>query len=367
MNIVEIIPSFYPVGGAERFTYSLSKSLFDLGHNVTVVSLYDQSETSWLYSSLMKYGVKCFSLGKHKGIDFKCALKLRKLLKAIYPDVIHIHLNSFLTAYLSGCLKQYHCFMTLHSVVTTENNGKRTSPESLLKKHLYKKKFLVPVSIAAKVGKTFEEYYGLPKPMFILNGVDVSNCRFDHSYAERNYDFAYVGRFVELKNPTSIIKAFAKLHSLVPSVKAVMVGDGPLRQECLDLIRSLGLEGCISLPGMVHNGTDFISNAKALILGSSFEGNPMVVNEAIACGTYVISTDVGGVAQVIDSSCGKVFPYSRETLVDSLISEMKNFLDNEDSIEKGVFEHIQENRDRVSIERCAKAYIDLFQKNLKKN
>jgi glycosyltransferase involved in cell wall biosynthesis len=62
-----------------------------------------------------------------------------------------------------------------------------------------------------------------------------------------------VGRLVEKKAPGATITAFARIAKRFPNARLDIVGDGPLRDRCIALINTLGLDGRISLHGAQAN------------------------------------------------------------------------------------------------------------------
>ena len=98
------------------------------------------------------------------------------------------------------------------------------------------------------------------------------------------------GRLDRQKDFPTLIRAFAKLRERVPA-KLVILGEGPKRTELQSLIRSLGLEDEVDLPGFVNNPYAYMAKAGVFALSSAWEGLATVIIEALACGLPVVSTD----------------------------------------------------------------------------
>ena len=113
----------------------------------------------------------------------------------------------------------------------------------------------------------------------------------------------YVGRLQPQKAPQRLLDAFALLRAHQPQAQAhlIVIGDGNLRAAVEDQVRRLGLQACTHLLGAVPQADlpDYYQAADALLLASDFEGMPMCVLEALACGLPVVSTRVGEVARVV--------------------------------------------------------------------
>ena len=114
-----------------------------------------------------------------------------------------------------------------------------------------------------------------------------------------------VGNLTENKGMDLLIKA---LHILVyqrwrSDLRLAIVGDGPCRHVLVDLVVSLNLHDYVILVGSVphHELNRWYSAADVFCLASAREGLPNVVLEALACGTPVVATPVGGIPEVISS------------------------------------------------------------------
>lgn len=119
--------------------------------------------------------------------------------------------------------------------------------------------------------------------------------------------FLAVGRLVDKKAPILTIRAFAQLAQRVPLIRLEMIGDGPLRNQCLAEVASLGLAGRVSLlGGQPHNVVlGKLARAFAFVQHSveapsgDCEGLPVAILEAMANGLPVISTFHSGIPEAV--------------------------------------------------------------------
>lgn len=114
----------------------------------------------------------------------------------------------------------------------------------------------------------------------------------------------FVGNFLDVKNPFMLVRAFASFVKGAPEKNnlLMMAGRGPLMDEVRQLAASLGLEDRVVLTGPLDSGQIALRMAAAdfLCLSSRNEGLPNVIIEAFACGLPVLSTNVGGIAEVVN-------------------------------------------------------------------
>lgn len=111
------------------------------------------------------------------------------------------------------------------------------------------------------------------------------------------------GRLDKTKGHWYLIRIFHELKKNIPNLKLLLIGDGPLREQLIDLSHQFELkiytednkqnynEKDIYFLGFQDNPFKYIARSKLFILTSLVEGFPNVLVEAIACGVPVISTD----------------------------------------------------------------------------
>jgi glycosyltransferase involved in cell wall biosynthesis len=137
----------------------------------------------------------------------------------------------------------------------------------------------------------------------------------------------YVGRLSEEKGLPILIQAAGRLKAQGQSFELVLVGDGPLRPLVETLIDRLGLAGSVRITGWQTSTQvrELICGSRALVLPSFLEGLPVVVMEALALYRPVISTNVGGIAElVVPGSNGWLVPASS---VEDLAAAMRAALE----------------------------------------
>jgi glycosyltransferase involved in cell wall biosynthesis len=102
-----------------------------------------------------------------------------------------------------------------------------------------------------------------------------------------------VGRLTQQKDFPTLIRAFALLRRDC-RCRLLILGEGEERGALEGLVRELGLENDVSLPGYARNVFAYMSRCALFVLCSAWEGMPMVVVEALAAGARVVATDCPG-------------------------------------------------------------------------
>lgn len=149
---------------------------------------------------------------------------------------------------------------------------------------------------------------GIPKEKLHYNTYGVAASWFGIAKpAESTATFLTLGRLVEKKAPHLTLLAFRRALETNPDLKLRMIGDGPLRPICEDLVRELSLGGSVTLLGaMKHDAVrQEIATARAFIQHSvvasdgDSEGTPVAVFESGAAGLPAISTKHAGIPDVV--------------------------------------------------------------------
>ena len=362
MRIVEVIPSFYPVGGAERLVYSFCNYLKNENSDIEllVICLYDQDERSMAFE-LIKHCVRVEFAGKKRGVDFRCAKKVGRLIKEFAPDVIHAHLNSLLTLFLARAHRYCPVYYTIHTLIDKSVIGSVNKPLNALYRYLFKTHKVKPIAIADEIRQSVENYYGLKEASVpvVLNGVGIPDETTLLPLSERPIDFVFLGRFVELKNVENIIAAF-EIASQRKEMNMTMAGEGPLLEECK--MRGKNINN-LTILGHVNDPESLIKSSKVLILVSKYEGNPMVINEAIAHKTYVLATSVGGIPSVVIDGVGHLI--APDFSIDELADQMLHSIDGLNKKQKDIDLAYPQALPLVSLGRMTNDYLSVFKQEKK--
>ena len=109
-----------------------------------------------------------------------------------------------------------------------------------------------------------------------------------------------VGRYDRQKNQKALIAAFALVVEQHPDWSLELWGTGPLQEVLAGQIESLGLVENVRLMGPTEDVQSALLRSSVFALSSDFEGLPVVLCEAMACGVPCVSVDCGpGIAEII--------------------------------------------------------------------
>jgi glycosyltransferase involved in cell wall biosynthesis len=131
--------------------------------------------------------------------------------------------------------------------------------------------------------------------------IDFDSFRIKEDYHSRECIVGYIGRFSEEKGIVPLLYAVPDAVIKNPDTKFLFIGDGSLRPTIERYIQDNNLSETIILPGWVSHDVlaDYLNKMKLLVIPSDTEGLPNVMLEAMACGTPVLATPVGGIPTII--------------------------------------------------------------------
>jgi glycosyltransferase involved in cell wall biosynthesis/protein-tyrosine-phosphatase len=142
----------------------------------------------------------------------------------------------------------------------------------------------------------------------IHNGVDTGSLRATRSRDDVRRELhagpetllvGTAGRLVSVKAHGDLIRAIPVILRQRPAARFAIVGDGPLDRDLRRLAADLGVDAKVTFAGARDDVHDLIAAMDVFALPSLSEGIPMALLEAMALGTPVVATSVGGVPEVI--------------------------------------------------------------------
>jgi len=143
----------------------------------------------------------------------------------------------------------------------------------------------------------------------VLNGVNTEHFNpgaFNGEEVRRQYnipaDAPVIGTIAVFRFQKRLdlwLQIAADIRKEVPATHFILVGDGPLKDQVLAKCEQLGLQDAVHFTGVQTEVRPYLAAFDLYMMSSIFEGLPIALLEAMASGCAVISTDAGGIKEVI--------------------------------------------------------------------
>lgn len=131
--------------------------------------------------------------------------------------------------------------------------------------------------------------------------------------------FLTMGRLSAEKDQEKLIRAFWETQQLNPETRLLILGDGPLRHHLLSVIDELDLQNSVHLLGLKANPYPYLKQADCFVLPSNYEGQPVVLFEALILDKPIIATDIVSNRGILKDGYGELCDNS----IDGLVNAMK--------------------------------------------
>jgi glycosyltransferase involved in cell wall biosynthesis len=186
----------------------------------------------------------------------------------------------------------------------------------------------VATDLARLTGLKPDRIQVIYNPVIMPNLIERAQEPIDHPwFAENELPVVLgVGRFVEQKSFSTLIRAFAQVRKVRPA-RLVLLGGGRERSRLQALVNELDLAADVALLEFVKNPYPFMKRAGVFVLSSAWEGLPTVLIEAMALQTPIVSTNCPFGPQEIlaDGKYGTLVPVGDEA---AIAREILNVLSN---------------------------------------
>ncbi len=202
--------------------------------------------------------------------------------------------------------------------------------EAITKLVYYKADLILSVN---KFNMTWEKLYGADteKIKVIYNGIDheLFSPKPKPEHLKDTPTVVAAARVFHLKDIITMIRSCDVVRRKIPNVKYIVYGDDnavpEYTEECNTLIQELDLQDNFIFGGITNNPNLLYCEGDISILTSISEGFPYTVIESMSCGVPVVATDVGGVAEALDESCGFICkPRDFEEIGNRVIELLEN-------------------------------------------
>ncbi len=347
IKVLRIINRFN-IGGPTYNATFLTRYLSDDFETLLVGGLPEKDEADSLHI-LEEYGVEAVYIPEMKRkpdffSDRKALSKLKKIIQEFQPDIVHTH------AAKAGALGRKAAFdckvpvvvHTFHGHVFHSYFGRvKTSIYKFIERRLASKSTGI-ITISETQKKEIVEDHRISHPektKVIPLGFDLSKfnenieskrieTRKKYELKEEEVAIAIIGRLAPVKNHALFFDIIKLAHQKTNKKPVFfVVGDGELKTFVEDQVNQLGEQGVdIRFTSWIKDIATFNAGMDVICLTSKNEGTPVSLIESQAANVPVITTDVGGVRDIIsDNLTGFIVPTNNARIfADKLIELIDN-------------------------------------------
>jgi glycosyltransferase involved in cell wall biosynthesis len=223
---------------------------------------------------------------------------------------------------------------TIYKKVSTGDFFEKAEIGGRLLKFAYKRSKFIPVAISNSVKNSLKKIYDLNDMPMIYNGIDTNVFKVrlnkgdesDEGSGSRSVKIIHIGRFDPAKNHELLVDAIAIVLRNFPNVNALLVGEGEYRASIMKKVIKSNLSNHVEFLGVRSDIPDLLSGGDIFVLSSIAEGFGLVLVEAMALGLPIVSTNVGGVKEVVRDGVNGILvePNAPDALAEALEELIKN-------------------------------------------
>ena len=264
--------------------------------------LYDRE----LAAAARAAGIPTYVIGEEKTLDVSAPWRLVRAIHRNGYSVVHAHGYKATTfCGMARCVKRFALVKTEHGLPETGLGSRRERWLSGLYRAAERLAMRLArghvVFVTRELQQTRATDYAGLKSRVIYNGIDVTYIQGlvrPPEFVQSKFNVVVVGRLEPVKGVEFAVHAMT--HPAVPAhVRFHVLGDGPLRAQLRALTDTLSLGERVHFYGFRHDAVAFIAHADVLLIPSLHEGLPYTLLEAIAAGTPVVASEVGGLREVL--------------------------------------------------------------------
>jgi len=259
-----------------------------------------------------------------RDLDPRLAGRVIRATRAIRPDIVHTHL---IHADMYGAVAAARARAVL---ISTKHNDDpfRSGRWRHLEKLLTRRTALV-ICITEALARFNREIVGLParKLRVVHYGLDAPPEPWGPpggpDLPAETPVLAAVCRLVPQKGVDVAIEALVRIREQHPAAQLVVLGEGPMRAELVDLAARRGVGDAISFPGRVGDVAWWLRRAAVVVHPARWEGFGLALLEAMLCERPVVATKVSSIPEiVVDGETGLLVPPDNPTGIADAVSKL---------------------------------------------
>jgi glycosyltransferase involved in cell wall biosynthesis len=301
-------------GGAQRVIMNLAREI-DREDFLPIIGIWGKKWGHELIEHAKQSNVEVIDFQAKSKFDFKSFYNIYSYLSKNSIDTLHTHLfrmhvigriagkcakTPWIVSTHHNLFQSNHIILRLLEKLTSPLSNVITSVSRTAQETYFKtsEAFSAEALVSGRKHFTIYNSVNTEDIQRILKNVNIGQMRRELGL-KNEFVFACVGRLHSCKGHKYLIEAVEILRNTHPSVRILVVGDGPIHKELKKEVQVRRLGEYIHFLGYREDVYKILAVSNTLIQPSIFEGFGLAAAEAMACGLPVISTSLPSIAEVV--------------------------------------------------------------------
>jgi glycosyltransferase involved in cell wall biosynthesis len=290
IHVLHVLPRM-PIGGVGSFLINAQNSI-NKNHFTFDYLVIEDVQGSLFEKTVMEMGSKIYLLNDK--LSLLNSIRIKRDINKFFEehaekyDILHLHSANIGMMVLPSAKKKGIKVRVLHAHSTKYSDGWIKSARNWV----IETPILKYTTNLIACGKSAGDFQFKKRNYDIIyNGI--STDKYHYKYYERNNRFiiGHVGNFVPVKNHDFLISLLEVLIKFDFDCEMWFAGTGPLENNIYDKVKQRHLENRVKFLGRVEHTEEFYNQIDLFVLPSFYEGFPVALMEAQACGTPVICSE----------------------------------------------------------------------------
>jgi glycosyltransferase involved in cell wall biosynthesis len=295
------------LGGGQMHVLLLAKYLQMADFDVEIAT----EANGWLVTEALNLNLIVHQITISNQFTRQSFQHIRELLRTGQFDILHTHGGTagfWVRSVAAGLKRRHviiHTYHGLHYLNILEGSGQAI--KQAIKRLIFKRIDRLLLRYTNRIICVCRSDYDamIDRTSIIFNGIEVEKfsmplnqviARQIFEVEPNEFVFGNVGRLHEQKGHKFLLQAMAKMNN---RARLMIVGDGRLRQELMNLATQLNISDRVLFLGARADIYEFLSAINVFVMPSLWEGQPIALLEALAIGKSCIASAVDGIPEII--------------------------------------------------------------------
>lgn len=319
------------IGGGESHVFDLAKNL-DMNKFRPIVLSFTEGP---MVTNLRDIGIEVAVIKTRRSFDFLVLNKVVQLIKSYNIDIIHAHGTRAASNLLfASKILRKPIVYTVHGWSFNDAQSKLVRNIRKLGERFISKRANLIINVSQSNQTTGKQLYKNFESVLIKCGINrekfdyrISGKKFrmENGLSEEFTWYALIARMTFQKDPLNMIRGFNLAQRENPKIRLVLIGEGELDQEKINLIAQYNLHNKIKILPFHQNVPEILAAIDVYCLVSLWEGLPIGLLEAMSMKKACIVSPADGILEVVQHrENGLIVEKSNPEQLKDAILEMAN-------------------------------------------